>query len=56
MTILTGIRCACGSDDIAAVAPGNAPEEHDLFLLSRGEMLRAWCIACWLVAHRAVAA
>lgn len=42
-------RCdVCGGAPVFAVAPGaENTRVADLFAVSRGEPLRAWCAACW---------
>lgn len=48
MKPIADLRCECGSSDICGVAPGSAEERAaDLFTVSRGDPLRAWCAGCW---------
>lgn len=48
VTLPTIRCCACGSSTIAAVAPGTEGEAvPDLFTVTRGVPLRAWCAGCW---------
>ena len=53
---LPTLRCACGSADLVAVAPGREPDgadrPRDLFSApaanaDRGEPMRCWCWDCW---------
>lgn len=47
---MPGLRCRCGSDMIAAVAPGTDGDAAlDLFAvpLTFGVPARVWCVACW---------
>ena len=47
---LASIRCACGSAEITAIAPGDEPDlEPDLLTTAPGVPSRAWCGACWHV-------
>lgn len=43
---LSDLRCACGSDQVVAIDPGDE-EVRDLFLLRRGRPVTAYCLACW---------
>ena len=45
--VLPTLRCSCGADRIVAVAPGTKAETTDLFTLTRGVPMQAWCITCW---------
>lgn len=42
-------RCdICGSEDWCAAAPGTEPDTAgDLFIISRGEPMRVWCMEHW---------
>jgi len=52
---LSALRCACGSPEIMAVAPGTEPDgaaKPDLFTAyaanaDRGSPVRAFCWPCW---------
>jgi hypothetical protein len=52
---LADIRCACGSDQIMAVDPGEE-EIRDFFLLRRERPAKAWCMSCWTLRFGAQAA
>lgn len=42
------MRCVrCGASDVLAVAPGEAEDRCDLFLLRAETPMRAWCASCW---------
>ena len=49
--ILSPFRCACGSDDIVSVAPGNEEDSYELLgtriVLRAGAPVKAWCEKCW---------
>jgi len=45
--------CDQCTEPAMAIAPGTAPV-RDLFLLSRGEPMRCWCLCHWAEAHRAL--
>ena len=51
--ILSPFRCACGSDDIVSVAPGNEEDSYELLgtriVLHTGKAPVAWCAVCWPV-------
>ena len=48
---LSALRCDCGSDDLAAVAPGSEPVVVAGIVLDPGQPVRAWCRACWMPAR-----
>jgi hypothetical protein len=38
----------CAAADVFSVAPGSEPDRAgDLFMVSRGEPVRAFCLPCW---------
>jgi hypothetical protein len=44
--------CSHCAAPAVAVAPGTVPNVAcDLFLLTRGEPMRAWCRTCWPALH-----
>ena len=47
--VLAELRCACGSAELVAVAPGDGGERVDLLDITtrRPEPIRCWCAACW---------
>ena len=49
---LAELRCACGSADLIAVAPGGDPETVAGIVVDRGELVRCWCVACWPALRR----
>jgi hypothetical protein len=45
---LSTIRCACGSPDVVAIDPGDAPETAPGgFIVSRGRAIVGRCLDCW---------
>ena len=50
---LADLRCDCGSDDLAAVAPGTEPDAIGGANVDQGQPVRAWCWNCWMPAMRA---
>jgi hypothetical protein len=44
-----GMTCDTCTAPAIAVAPGTEPEVCDLFRITRGEPVRAWCARCWPV-------
>ena len=48
--LLSTIRCACGSPEITAIAPGTEPDlQPDLLTVGADVPSQAWCGACWHV-------
>lgn len=49
--MLADLRCACGSDAVVAVDPGQEPETCELLgtvlTLKAGKPIAARCEACW---------
>jgi hypothetical protein len=47
--------CSLCAAPAVAVAPGSEPETCDLFLVTRGEPMRCFCLAHWLALHGVLA-